>query len=140
LSRKRAEEALVGQRALETLFVVLAAPHAPEDADDLEQHEQVERSDQEQERARDGGADRRTVRLQRRDAGVHRPCGDGQPGREGEDDRRVPQREEEACAQRALSVLQQLSCRVVDRCDVVGVERVPQPERVRERCEAASAG
>ena len=117
-------------------FVVLPAPHAPEDADDLEQHEQVERSDQEQERARDGGADRRPVGLQRRDRSSASSRGHRQPGREREDDRRVAEREEEAGAERALPVLQQLPCRVVDRRDVVGVEGVPQPERVRERGEA----
>ena len=69
------------------------------------------------------------------DLRVHRPGGHCQPGREPEDDRRVAEREEEAGAERALPVLQQLPRRVVDRRDVVGVECVPQAERVRERGE-----
>src|SRR5205823_11025579 len=48
----------------------------------------------------------------------------------------VAEREEEAGAERALSVLQQLPRRIVDRRDVVGVEGVPEPEGVRERGEA----
>ena len=48
----------------------------------------------------------------------------------------MAEREEEAGAERPLPVLQQLARRVVDRRDVVGVEGVPQPERVRERGEA----
>ena len=50
--------------------------------------------------------------------------------REREHDRRVPEREPEADAQRALALAHQLAGRVVDRGDVVGVERVAQPERV----------
>ena len=49
---------------------------------------------------------------------------------EREDDRRVPEREEEADAQRPLALAHQLARRVVDRGDVVGVERVAQAERV----------
>src|SRR6185312_14054559 len=102
--------------------------------------EEVERADQEQERPRDRGADRRAVSLQRRELRVHRPGGDREPGREREDDRRVAEREEETGAERALAVLQQLPRRVVDRRYVVGVERVPQAERVRERREAGQRG
>ena len=52
-----------------------------------------------------------------------------------EHDRRVPEREEEADAHRALAVLQQLAGRVVDRGDVVGVEGVAEAEGVGERAE-----
>ena len=55
--------------------------------------------------------------------------------RQREDDRRVAEREEEADAERALAVLEELARRVVDRGDVVGVERVAQAERVSERAE-----
>ena len=49
---------------------------------------------------------------------------------EREHDARVPEREEEPDAQRALAVVHQLARRVVDRRDVVGVEGVAQAERV----------
>ena len=49
---------------------------------------------------------------------------------EDEDDGRVAQREEEPDAQRPLALAHELARRVVDRRDVVGVERVAQPERV----------
>ncbi len=44
----------------------------------------------------------------------------------------MPKREEEADGQRPLAVPDQLAGRVVDRGDVVGVERVPHPEGVGE--------
>jgi hypothetical protein len=47
----------------------------------------------------------------------------------------VPEREEEADTHRALPVLQQLAGGVVDRGDVIGVERVPEAEGVGERSE-----
>ena len=51
--------------------------------------------------------------------------------REREHDRGVAEREPEADGQRPLAVGHQLAGGVVDRRDVVGVEGVPQPERVR---------
>ena len=56
---------------------------------------------------------------------------DGEQEGEREHDRRVAQREEEADAQGAPAVGHQLSRRVVNRRDVVGVERVAQAQRVR---------
>ena len=50
--------------------------------------------------------------------------------REDEDDGRVPEREEQPDAERPAAVRHELARRVVDRRDVVGVERVAQPERV----------
>jgi hypothetical protein len=50
--------------------------------------------------------------------------------REHEHDRRVSEREEEADTQRPLAIGHQLAGCVVDRGDVIGVKRVPEPERV----------
>ncbi len=52
----------------------------------------------------------------------------------------MPEREEESGAERPLSLLEQLAGRVVDRRDVVGVEGVPQAERVREQAEPGERG
>ena len=52
-----------------------------------------------------------------------------------EHDRRVPEREEKADTERLLALLQHEADGVVDRGDVVGVERVPQPEHVRDEAE-----
>jgi hypothetical protein len=66
--------------------------------------------------------------------------------RQREHDRRVTEGEPEPDAQRALAFLHQLAGRVVDRRDVIGIERMPQPERVgrhpdpdRERARPAEA-
>ena len=55
---------------------------------------------------------------------------------EHEHDGRVAEREEEADAERPLALLQQEADGVVDRRDVVGVERVAQPEHVGDEAEA----
>ena len=90
----------------------------------------------EQERARDDRARSSAGRLvQRRAVVLHRAAQPADAERRraapsSEDDRRVPEREEEADAQRALALVHELARRVVDRADVVGVEGVAQPERV----------
>jgi hypothetical protein len=56
--------------------------------------------------------------------------GDDDPNADHDDDRRVPEREPEAEAQRSLALVHQLAGGVVDRRDVVGVKRVAQPERI----------
>lgn len=56
-----------------------------------------------------------------------------------EHDRRVTEREEEPDAQRALSVLQELACCVVDRGDVIDVRGVTKPEHVGERTQASES-
>ena len=72
--------------------------------------------------------------MQRRAAVLHRagerPQADREQEREHEHDGRVTEREEEADAERTPAVGQQLARRVVDRRDVVGVERVTEAERV----------
>src|SRR5271169_5092638 len=45
----------------------------------------------------------------------------------------MPQREEKADRDRPLAVLHKLARYVVDRRDMVGIERVPQAERVSEQ-------
>ena len=61
---------------------------------------------------------------------VERLDADREQEREHEHDRRVPEREEEADAQRPLAFGHQLARGVVDRRDVVGVEGVAHAERV----------
>jgi hypothetical protein len=72
--------------------------------------------------------------LERRDALLDARGRKAEPDGEREHDTRVPEREEEADAERLVLVVvgEELARRVVDRRDVVGVERMPQPERVRE--------
>ena len=75
------------------------------------------------------------VVLERRDVRVDGLGRDREAGGEREDDRRVAEREEEADAERPLAFLEELPRRVVDRGDVVGIERVAQTERVGEHAE-----
>jgi hypothetical protein len=66
--------------------------------------------------------ERRAASLELRSQRMH---AGGEQQREHEHDRGVPEREEEPDAQRPLAFRHQLASGVVDRGDVVGVERVP---------------
>ena len=70
------------------------------------------------------------------DGAVDGPLGDHDPDADRDHDRRVPEREPESDAERPLALVHQLAGRVVDRRDVIGVERMAKPERV---CEAGYA-
>src|SRR4029077_10377602 len=72
------------------------------------------------------------------DAAAQALDADGEPDCEQEDDGGVAEGEEEADAERALPVAHQLARRVVDRADVVGVERVAHAERVRRDADTDS--
>ncbi len=135
-----AHQAAVEQPRFEPLLVEIAAAHVAEDPDHVHEHDQVEDADREQERPRHAGADRSTPVLERGNAGPQGRRGDTDAGGEGEHDARVPEREEEPDPERLLAVLAELARRVVDRGDVVGVERVPQAERVSERAEPDEGG
>src|SRR5918996_4479881 len=78
----------------------------------------------------DGRANVRARALKGGNALVDGLGGQGQRCGQREHDRRVTEREEEPHAERALSVLQELARRVVDRGDVIDVKGVTKPERV----------
>src|SRR5438876_666473 len=69
-----------------------------------------------------------------------RRSGDRETRREGEDDARVTEGEEEAGAERPLAALEERARRVVDGRDVIGVERMPEAERVRKHAQAGERG
>src|SRR5207302_1758678 len=79
--------------------------------------EQVEDADDPEEAARDARADVPAVVLEGRDLRVHGLGGEREARGQREHDRGVPEREEEADAERALPVLEELPRRVVDRGD-----------------------
>ena len=62
-------------------------------------------------------------------------CGRGERNadRQEDHDRRVAERKEEADADRALALLHELARDVVDRRDMIGVDRVAQAERIGEQ-------
>src|SRR5579862_6173024 len=111
-------EAAVLQPPLELGLVELAALEAEEDARDVDQDEQVEDADDPEERAGDARTDVTAVVAEARDSRVDRVRRDRETCREREHDRRMAERKEEADANRALLLLEQLARRVVDRRDV----------------------
>jgi hypothetical protein len=117
-----------------------AAAAGAERAHDPGEHAQVHRRDEQQERPRDRRAEHVGDRVERRPRVGDRPDreADAEAQRDGEheDHGRVPEREEQPDAERPAPVGHELAGRVVDRGDVVGVERVAQAERVRGQPDA----
>jgi hypothetical protein len=122
--------------AFELGVVVPALSHLPADPDDGEEDDEIEQANEVQEGPGDGRADDAGPVMQRGrvvlDRSVQRPYPEVEEDGEDEDDRRVAERDEVPDAQGSLSVLNQLPRRVVDRCDVIGIEGVPHPQRVGE--------
>jgi hypothetical protein len=125
---------------LELGLVEVAAAHPPHDPHDPRQQDQVQQPDHDQERARHERPDQPGRLLQSRAVVLDRAAepahADHDQHAEREHDRRVPEREPEADAERALALRHQLACGVVDRGDVVGVEGVAEAERVGGDAEA----
>ena len=124
---------------LELGLVEGAGPHAAEDPGDAHEHTGVQRRDHVEEGARDRGPDEARDVVQRRRVVRHLPAQRAEPERaqqgQGEHDARVPEREEEADAQRPPALGHELARGVVDRRDVVGVEGVTHAQRVRGHAE-----
>ena len=123
------------QLPLESGLVVASAPHLPEHLHDAEQDHDVDRSDQVEEAPGHCGADRGGGLAERRVRILHGPVerthADRDQERKNEHDRRVSERKPETDAQRPLARSHQLARGVVDRGDVIRIERVSQPQRVR---------
>ena len=92
-------------------------------------------ADQKEERAGDAGADDAAQVPELGQLLLDGRRGDDDADGKGEHDRRMTQRKEEADAERPLALLQHESHRVVDRRDVIGIERVAQPEHVGDETE-----
>ena len=115
-------------------FVEFAGAHPTEDLRDPHHGEQVRQSDEDEEGARDDGADQAQRLQQRRTLVLHRAHdrtnSDRQQERQAEHDAGVAQGKPETCGQRPRALADQLAGGVVDYGDVVGVERMPHPEQV----------
>ena len=124
---------------VQRLPVVLATPQLPVHADDVDEDHEVQNADQDEESA---GHERayRSADVPKLPVVSHHTLDerlDRKPkgNRDQQDDGGMTQREKEPDTDRLLSALQQLARRVVDRRDVVGVERVAKAERVRQAAE-----
>src|SRR5581483_5418765 len=136
-------EAARDQLVREGVTIVLPAAHVAEDADDLQEDDEVEDADEDEEDARHGRPDRGADALETAlgsavtDDALHDGLrGESECERDEEDHGRMAEAEEEPDADGPPALLQQLARGVVDRGDVIGVERVAQPERVREPAQA----
>ncbi len=130
----REQTAAVRQHRVDVLRgVAAAALHALEGAVDVDQDDHVDRRDDQQERRRHRGADQAADvleafelvlegRRRERDA-------DGRQHHHGG----MAEREIEPERDRPLALLHQLAGGVVDRGDVVGIDRVAQPEAVGQQ-------
>ena len=125
--------------AVSSCSVVLAAVHPAVNTNDVEQDDQVEDSDEDEESPRDHAGDEASDYSELSpiagDALDDPFDGEAQRARDEKDNSRMAEREEESDSDRLTAVLEKLACRVVDRGDVIGVESVPQPKRVRQPTE-----
>ncbi len=110
-----------------------AAAGVLERAEDVGENDEVDRRDQQQEGCRDRGSEQRADALQRGELRLHDACGDGDGDRKGDDDGRVPEREEKSNAYRLPALLHELARDVVYCGYVIGVHRVAQSERIRKQ-------
>ena len=133
-------EAALRQVVIELDLVEVALTHSEEHAPDLGEDDEVDEPDEDQEGARHRGADEAERLLERRAVVLHltgqRLDADAQEEAEAEDHAGVTEGEPEADRDRLLAVGDQLARRVVDRGDVIGVERVPHAERVGRDAQA----
>ena len=136
-----ADEPALHEEIVDALLVVAAAgANVAKRAHDLDQHEQIDERDQIEKERRNGGADRRSHVLQSRKRASDRGGREGDRNGQCDDDRRVPERKEKPDGNRALVLRHQLSRDVVDRRNVIRVDRVPQPEGEGEQRRADQGG
>jgi hypothetical protein len=118
--------------------------HLPEDFDDAQQDHEVDDAQHDQERAGHADPDGSCHLVQRGvavlDLADDRAHAQAQQHTHRENDRRVPEAEPEPDGQRPPALLHQLAGGVVDRRDVVDVERVPHTQRVGGNTEADAEG
>ncbi len=123
------------QLAFEFRLIEVAGPQAPEHLENPGEHDHVERRDQVQEAGRHGRAHHPADGLVTRTRVNDRPedglGGDAQAETHHDDDRGVAEGEVEPRAQRPFPVGHELAGRVVDRRDVIGVERMTGAQRPR---------
>ena len=121
------------QQFVDVVFVKrCTATDALEGTIESEQNDQVRYRDNEQEQCRGRGADHAADLATGGEAVGQRCRRQCDRDRSDQHHRRMAEREEQADCHRSLSLLHQLACDVVDGGDVIGIERVPQPERIGE--------
>jgi hypothetical protein len=104
---------------------------SPQRPQKVAQDAEVDKPDGEQKAGRDQSRNHTPDRLQSFDL-LQRTGGQSHQQRSNEDDTRVTNGEEETDSHRALTLLHQLAGDVVDRSDVVSVNRMPQAEAIGE--------
>ena len=125
----REESAIVEQEVEILLDERFATLHRLKGAVDRHQNNDVEDCDGEQEQRRDAGADDSANLLHRIESRRKRRRGEGDADRHEHHDGRMAERKEKSNADWALPLLHKLSGDVVDRRDMIGIDRVAQTER-----------
>jgi hypothetical protein len=113
--------------------VGLASPYALEEPVHAHQHEEIDDRDANQEEHRHQRADHAADLDQPGEALLQTARSQSNDQRGGKHDRGVAEREEEADCDRPLALLHQLAGDVVDRGDVIRVDRVPQSEAIGDQ-------
>ena len=108
----------------------LAALGHPERAVHAAQHDEIGDRDDEQKQRRRRGSDDAADLAVGHQFRAQRVRGQRHRKRSDHDDGRMPEREEEADRDRPLALLHQLARHIVDRGDMVGIDRMAQPEAI----------
>jgi hypothetical protein len=103
---------------------------APQRTHEGDERHHVCRSDRDQEQQRQCSADHRCVRPDRLDQRGECRGRDGDGKSQGEHDGRVTERKEHSERHRAAAALHHLAGRIVDRRDMVRIDRVAQAEAI----------
>src|SRR5207253_10061462 len=117
------QQAAGHQVVFQGIPIVLPRLHAPEEANDVEQDDQIQDANQQQEDARDAGANQAAQVFQLAvpidEVGHDELGGHAQGEGDQEDDRRVAKSKENSDVERLLAFLQQLARGVVDGREMV---------------------
>ncbi len=133
-AEQAAEEAAPGEQQVEVFVVIAPAGlYAPEGLKDRDQHHHVHQRDGEQEGGGDNGADDAAEILQGQKLCLDGKGGDRHHRRQRHHDAGMAEREEQADADRALTLLHQLAGDIVDGGDVVGIDGVAQTEAIGQK-------
>ena len=135
------ETSRVEHRAERVVVVILAmAFHGAEDPDHVHKHDRVEHRGENQEHSGNRGADVSADLLERSHMRLSPLGRQSQKQRHEEHDGRMAQREEESDAVRVPFQLDKLAHGIVDRRDMIRVERVAQAQRVGEHSQPKQHG
>jgi hypothetical protein len=133
-SQQPTEKAALRQQNVEILLdQTLAPPDGVEHPVHPDQYHGVGAGNRDQKERGHAGADQAADLLEMVEPRLQRADRKRHEDRRDDHDGRMPQREEEPDRNRPLPRLHQLACHIVDRRDVIGINRMTETERIGQQ-------